>query len=69
MKVTTVLCSIILAVFALFCGIYALFEFNLLLFLCNGNTVIYRSLLGLNLLAGGWLVFWLLYFRPQNALN
>lgn len=69
MKLTTILCCAILILFGLGACIYALTGFNLLLFLCFGNAVVFRSALSLAGVAALWLLFWLIAFRPLKFLS
>ena len=69
MKITTLICCAILIAFGLFASVYALFGFDLLLFLCMGNRIVYRSLLSLGGVAAGWLLFWLIAFRPTKYIS
>ena len=69
MKVTTILCCSLLIAFGVIATVYALTGFNLLLFLCAGNAIIFRALLSLAGIAAGWLLFWLIAFRPTRFLS
>ena len=69
MKVTTLFCCGILILFGLFAAVYALFGFNLLLFLCFGNVYVFRALLSLAGVGALWLLFWLIAFRPTKPLS
>lgn len=69
MKLTTLICCAFLIAFGIFAAIYALSGFDLLLFLCAGNSVIYRSLLSLAGIGALWLLFWLIAFRPTKPLS
>lgn len=69
MKITTILCCSLLIAFGLFACIYALTGFNLLLFLCLGNAVVFRSVLSLAGVCALWLLFWLIAFRPTKSLS
>lgn len=69
MKLTTLICCTLLIFFGLCATVYALFGFNLLLFLCFGNTVVFRSLLSLAGVCALWLLFWLIAFRPTKFLS
>lgn len=69
MKLTTILCCAVLILFGLGASIFALTGFDLLRFLCFGNTIVYRSLLSLTGVSALWLVFWLIAFRPTDQLN
>ncbi len=55
--------------YALFATVYALAGFNILLFVCAGNLYVYRALLSLSGVAGAWLLFWLIAFRPTKFLS
>lgn len=69
MKLTTILCCSLLALFGLFACVYALSGFDLLLFLCAGNAIAFRAVLSLAGIAAGWLIFWLIAFRPTRFLS
>ncbi len=69
MKLTTLICCGILFFLGIFASIYAFSGFDLLLFLCGGNQIAYRSLLSLAGIAAGWLLFWLIAFRPTRPLS
>ena len=69
MKYTTWIMCGILIVFGVFASVYALVGFDLLLFLTAGNLYIYRAVLSLTGVAGLWLLFWLLAFRPTKFLS
>ena len=69
MKLTTWICSGILIFFGLCATVFALSGFNLLLFLCAGNTIIYRSLLSITGVAALWLLYWLIAFRPTKYVS
>lgn len=68
MKLTTIICCAVLIFFGVFASVYALVGFDVLLFICFGNTVVYRSLLSLAGVAAAWLLFWLIAFRPMKFL-
>lgn len=69
MKLTTIICSIVLIAFSVFATVYALSGFNLLLFICFGNVTVMRALMSLTGIAGAWLLFWLIAFRPMKYLS
>lgn len=69
MKLTTLICCGFLIAFGVFAAVYALSGFDLLLFLCAGNRVVYRSLLSLAGIGALWLLFWLIAFRPTKPLS
>ena len=69
MKLTTIICCSYLAFIGLIATVFALSGFNLLLFLCAGNVIVYRALLSLSGVAAGWLIFWLIAFRPTSTLS
>lgn len=69
MKLTTYLCCSVLILFGILASVYALTGFNVLLFCCGGNQIIYRSLLSLSGVGALWLLFWLIAFRPAQFLN
>ncbi len=69
MKLTTIICAGLLISYGLGACVYALTGFDLLLFVCFGNTVVYRSLLSLAGVGALWLIFWLIAFRPLRFLS
>lgn len=69
MKITTLLCCGLLIFFGLAAAVYALFGFDLVLFLCFGNRIAARAALSLAGVAAGWLLFWLIAFRPTKFLS
>ena len=69
MKLTTLICCGFLIAFGVLAAVYALSGFDLLLFLCAGNRIIYRSLLSLAGVGALWLLFWLIAFRPTKPLS
>ncbi len=69
MKLTTIICAGLLIAYGLGACVYALTGFDLLLFVCFGNTVVYRSLLSLAGVGALWLIFWLIAFRPLRFLS
>ena len=69
MKVTTILCCSLLIAFGVIASVYALTGFNLLLFLCAGNAIVFRALLSVAGVCAGWLLFWLIAFRPTRFLS
>ena len=69
MKLTTWICSGILILFGLLATAFALSGFNLLLFFCAGNTIVYRSLLSIAGVAALWLLYWLIAFRPTKFVS
>lgn len=69
MKLTTIICTALLIAFGLGACVYALTGFNLLLFLCFQNIVVYRSVLSLAGVCALWQIFWLIAFRPLKFLS
>ena len=69
MKLTTLICCTILIVFGICAGVYGLTGFRLLLFFCAGNVIVYRALLSITAVAAGWLLFWLIAFRPTKYVS
>ena len=69
MKLTTWISSAILIFAGLCATVYAFSGFNLLLFFCAGNTVVYRSLLSITGVAALWLLYWLIAFRPTKFVS
>lgn len=69
MKLTTLIFCALLILLGISASIYAFFGFDLLLFLSAGNTILYRALLSIAGIASGWLLFWLIAFRPTKPLS
>lgn len=69
MRLSCNLCVLIVCALAVCGGIYAFSGFNLLLFLCFYNTVIYRSALAVGLVAALFNIYALLVFRPFRGLK
>ena len=69
MKFTTLLCCSILIFFGLCSTLFAFTQFNLLLFLCAQKETVYRALFAIQGLAGLWLMFWLIAFRPTRSIS
>lgn len=69
MKLTTLLCCSLLIFFGVLLAVSALADFDLLLFLCAGNRVVYRCFLSLSGVCALWLLFWLIAFRPTKPLS
>ena len=69
MKYTTWIMCGILIFFGLLGSVYALVGVNVLLLLCAGNVTVYRAVLSLSGVAAGWLLFWLIAFRPTKFLS
>ena len=69
MKLTTLIACSVLIAFGILAAVYALSGFDLLLFLCAGNRIVYRCLLSLAGIGSLWLLFWLIAFRPTKPLS
>ena len=69
MKLTTWICCTILIIMGLCAGVFGLTGFNLLFAICAGNVIVYRSLLSIAAVAAGWLLFWLIAFRPTKYVS
>ncbi len=69
MRLSCNLCVLILCFIAVCGGVYAFSGFNLLLFLCFYNNIIYRSVLAEGLVAGLFTLYALLVFRPFRGLK
>lgn len=69
MKLTTLICCSILILYGIFATVYAIFGFDLLFFLCAGNSYVYRAGLSLAGVGALWLLFWLIAFRPTSSLS
>ena len=69
MRMTSVLCVILLITLGICGGVYAFSGFNLLYFLCFKIEVVYRSFLGVCGIAALYTVYALLAFRPFKGLK
>ena len=69
MKLTTLICCSFLSFIGILATVYALSGFNLLLFFCFSNVVLYRAVLSLSGIAAAWLIFWLIAFKPTKSLS
>lgn len=69
MRLSCNLCIFILVISGICGGIYAFSGFNLLLFLCFYNSMIYRSFLAISLVAALFTVYALLVFKPFKGLK
>ena len=69
MKLTTLICCSFLSFIGILATVYALSGFNLLLFFCFSNVLLYRAVLSLSGIAAAWLIFWLIAFRPTKSLS
>lgn len=69
MRITCIICSLILVMGGAFALFYALSTVNILWFVCFQNAIIYRIFLGLQGVSAAWLLFWIALFRPQNNLH
>ncbi len=69
MKLTTLICSGILILFALCSAVYALGGIDVLFLLCAGSERALRTLHAAVAVSGLWLAFWLVAFRPADALS
>ncbi len=69
MKLSTILASAVLIALGLFASAYALTGVPVLLVLCGGNVTALRVLLSFGGVAAGWLLFWLIAFRPLKFVS
>lgn len=69
MKLTTWISCGLLIFFGICPTVFALTNFNLLLFLCASNAIIYRAILSLAGVAALWLFYWLVAFRPTKYVS
>lgn len=69
MRLTCILCVIILVTLGIFAAVYAFTGFNLLYFLCLGSDVIYRSYLAICGVSALFTIFALLAFKPFRGLR
>ena len=69
MRLSCNLCLFILIFLAICGGVFAFSGFNLLLFLCFFNSVIYRSMLAIGLVSALFTVYALLVFKPFRGLK
>ena len=69
MRLSCNICLINLVILGICGGVFAFSGFNLLLFLCFYNTVIYRSILAIGLVAAVFTVYAMLVFKPFRGLK
>ena len=69
MRLSCNLCILILVILGICGGVFAFSGFNLLLFLCFYNIVIYRSILAIGLVSALFTVYALLVFKPFKGLK
>lgn len=69
MKLTCILCSLLLAALGIFAGVYAFSGFNLLYFLCFSDGAVYRSFLAVCFVAALFEVYALIVFKPFKGLK
>lgn len=69
MRLSCNLCTLLLVALGIFAGVAALSGFDLLLFLCLGSPVVYRSFLAVCGVAALFNLYALLIFRPYRGLK
>lgn len=69
MRLSCNLCLIILILLGICGGVFALLDFNLLLFLCFYSSIIYRSILAIGLVSAIFVIYALLVFKPFKGLK
>ena len=69
MRLSCNLCILILVVLGICGGVFAFSGFNLLLFLCFYNNMIYRSILAIGLVSALFTVYALMVFKPFRGLK
>ncbi len=69
MRLSCILCVLILVAIGICGGIYAFSGFDLLLFLSFFNRTVYRSILATGFVAALFTVYALLAFRPFKGLK
>lgn len=69
MRLSCNLCTLLLIFLGICWGVYALFSFNLLLFLCFGSDLIYRSFLAVCGVAALFNLYSLIVFKPYKGLK
>lgn len=69
MRLTCIICTLLL-VFTALCGAaYAFTGFNALLLFCFGNATALRAVLAVNGVAGLFLIYALIVFKPFKGLK
>ena len=69
MRLSCILCVSILIALGICGAVFAFTGFNLLLFLCLGSQVTYRSFLAISGVAALFTIFALVTFRPFRGLR
>lgn len=69
MRMTSVLCVVLLVALGICGGVYAFSGFNLLYFLCFNTEYIYRSFLAVCGVAALYTVYALFAFKPFRGLK
>lgn len=69
MRLTSVLCVILLITLGIFAGVYAFSGFNLLFFLCFKIEHVYRAFLAVCSVAAVYSIYSLFAFRPFKGLK
>lgn len=69
MRFSCNLCTLLLVSLGIFAGVSALFNFNLLLFLCFGSQLAYRSFLAVCGVAALFNLYSLIVFKPYKGLK
>lgn len=69
MKTTCYFCVVNLVILGICGGVYALTGFDLLNFLCFGNTLAYRSFLAICSVSALFTIYSLIVFKPFKGLK
>ena len=69
MRLSCNLCTLILVILGICGGVFAFSGFNLLLFLCFGNTYVFRAVLGISAVAALFILYALIIFKPYKGLK
>lgn len=69
MRITSVLCVVLLIALGICGGVYAFGGFDLLYFLCFKSEYVYRSFLAVCFVAAAYTVYALFAFRPFRGLK
>lgn len=69
MRLTCIICTLLLVISGIFGGVYAFTGFNLPLFLCFGSEALYRSFLAVNAVAALFIIYALPTFKPFKGLK
>lgn len=69
MRLTCILCTVILVILGICGGVYAFSGFNLLLFACFYNAVAMRCFLAISFVSALFVIYAMLVFKPYKGLK